>query len=355
MYDTAKRGLAFTVATGGLLLTGAGFTPAEAAVGSGAIAGPAAAQGNASTQHASQNTAGAPISVAGPNSGKAAQALEHAFGGSVPVALDGQTVHERPQAQTAQNAPAATGPQNASQHASDGQDEPRVWDDSDAGPSSSAEGVVSHSGGILSGNSVQVPITLPVNLCGDQVNVVALLNLNGGAKCEIGGGHGEGSHASASGATIDSGGIGSGNQIQIPVNAPINVCGDQINVVGIGNLNGPAECGINAPEHPRPTMPPPCEHCSPPPTTQPPTTPPPTTQPPTTPPTCEHCSPPPTTPAGSTSPTETTPPGESHTPPPGGHLASTGTEEGGALAAAGAALLAGIGLRTASKRGRRSR
>lgn len=45
MYDLAKRSLAFAVATGGLLLTGTAFSPAFAVAGSGAIQGPAQAQG----------------------------------------------------------------------------------------------------------------------------------------------------------------------------------------------------------------------------------------------------------------------------------------------------------------------
>jgi hypothetical protein len=45
MYDLAKRSLAFTVATGGLLLTGTAYSPALAVVGSGAIQGPARASG----------------------------------------------------------------------------------------------------------------------------------------------------------------------------------------------------------------------------------------------------------------------------------------------------------------------
>ena len=53
MYDMAKRSLAFTVATGGLLLTGTGYTPAEAAVGFGALPGPAQAQGAAANQASS--------------------------------------------------------------------------------------------------------------------------------------------------------------------------------------------------------------------------------------------------------------------------------------------------------------
>src|SRR5579883_2900332 len=37
----------------------------------------------------------------------------------------------------------------------------------------------------------------------------------------------------ATGETSHSPGIGSGNLIQLPVNAPINVCGNQIDVIGI--------------------------------------------------------------------------------------------------------------------------
>jgi hypothetical protein len=44
MYDLAKRSLAFTVATGGLLLTGTAFSPAMAAGGLGTTQGPAHAQ-----------------------------------------------------------------------------------------------------------------------------------------------------------------------------------------------------------------------------------------------------------------------------------------------------------------------
>lgn len=45
MYDSAKRSLAFTVATGGLLLTGTAFSTAFAAAGVGADHGPARAHG----------------------------------------------------------------------------------------------------------------------------------------------------------------------------------------------------------------------------------------------------------------------------------------------------------------------
>ncbi|MER5277941.1 chaplin [Streptomyces sp. NPDC002809] len=41
---------------------------------------------------------------------------------------------------------------------------------------SGAEGAAVHSPGVLSGNLVQAPIHIPVNVCGNTVNVIGLLN-----------------------------------------------------------------------------------------------------------------------------------------------------------------------------------
>lgn len=46
-----------------------------------------------------------------------------------------------------------------------------------------AYGVAAHSPGILSGNNVQVPINIPINICGNSVNVLALLNPAFGNRC----------------------------------------------------------------------------------------------------------------------------------------------------------------------------
>jgi LPXTG-motif cell wall-anchored protein len=50
-------------------------------------------------------------------------------------------------------------------------------------------------------------------------------------------------HASTSGTTDDSTGIASGNLIQIPVNVPINLCGNQIDVIGLANSLTDTGCG----------------------------------------------------------------------------------------------------------------
>ncbi|MFG2292204.1 chaplin [Streptomyces sp. NPDC048603] len=46
-----------------------------------------------------------------------------------------------------------------------------------------AHGVAAESPGVLSGNLVQVPVHVPVNLCGNTVNVIALLNPAFGNTC----------------------------------------------------------------------------------------------------------------------------------------------------------------------------
>ncbi|MEU6862701.1 chaplin [Streptomyces sp. NPDC046876] len=46
-----------------------------------------------------------------------------------------------------------------------------------------AEGQAIGSPGVISGNLVQVPIHVPINLCGNTVNIVALLNPAFGNVC----------------------------------------------------------------------------------------------------------------------------------------------------------------------------
>ncbi|WP_405392850.1 chaplin [Streptomyces sp. NBC_01102] len=48
---------------------------------------------------------------------------------------------------------------------------------------SGAEAVAAHSPGVGSGNAVQVPVHIPVNVCGNTVNVIALLNPAFGNTC----------------------------------------------------------------------------------------------------------------------------------------------------------------------------
>ncbi|UGY90541.1 chaplin [Streptomyces gobiensis] len=46
-----------------------------------------------------------------------------------------------------------------------------------------AKGVAAKSPGVISGNVIQVPIGIPINLCGNTINVIGLLNPATGNQC----------------------------------------------------------------------------------------------------------------------------------------------------------------------------
>ncbi|WP_411069860.1 chaplin [Streptomyces sp. cmx-4-25] len=154
-----------------------------------------------------------------------------------------------------------------------------------------AQGAAVGSPGVGSGNTVQLPVHVPVNVCGNTVNVVGLLNPAFGNGCanvsdepagygsdedgggrshshkdepgtprggeQAGGSHGGGAQSGGSsnggGSTAEgqaqgSPGVLSGNGLQLPVDLPVNVSGNSVNVVGIGNpsfgntaVNGPGK------------------------------------------------------------------------------------------------------------------
>ncbi|KMS73954.1 hypothetical protein ACM01_16560 [Streptomyces viridochromogenes] len=134
---------------------------------------------------------------------------------------------------------------------------------------SAADGATAGSPGLLAGNTIQLPVHVPVNVCGNTVNVVGLLNPATGNTCanKDGGGKPGATHhsgASAEGSGKDSPGLASGNVVQLPVHLPVNVSGNSVNVVGVGNpangnesVNGPGD----SPSHttrptPKPSAPP---------------------------------------------------------------------------------------------------
>ncbi|MFC8068371.1 chaplin [Streptomyces sp. NPDC057293] len=166
-----------------------------------------------------------------------------------------------------------------------------------ASDGATADGSSAGSPGLISGNTVQLPVDVPVNVCGNTVNVVGLLNPAAGNGCANTGkggtshesdaarkgtgaaGKSGGAHAEGSGK--DSPGVLSGNGVQLPVHLPVNVSGNSVNVVGIGNpavgnesTNGsdddpepppraPAEPEPSAPEKER-ARPEPVPHAAPP-------------------------------------------------------------------------------------------
>ncbi len=113
---------------------------------------------------------------------------------------------------------------------------------------SGADGKTADSPGVLAGNTVQLPIHIPVNLCGNTVNVVGLLNPAAGNSCAnvSDGGKGGNSHngggATAEGSAKDSPGVGSGNLIQLPIDVPVNACGNSVTIGGLGNGTEGNDC-----------------------------------------------------------------------------------------------------------------
>lgn len=148
-----------------------------------------------------------------------------------------------------------------------------------------AAGAASNSPGVLSGNSIQVPIDVPVNACGNSVDVGGLLNPTSGNDCGNGSsesvqdsghgaaqasgheepadsGAGTGRHrasgtsgTSAQAVTKGSPGILSGNQVQAPVEVPLNVCGNSVTVGGLLNPVFGNDCENDTGTVPPPVVP----------------------------------------------------------------------------------------------------
>ncbi|MFE7857944.1 chaplin family protein [Streptomyces sp. NPDC057403] len=111
-----------------------------------------------------------------------------------------------------------------------------------AGPvyaDSAADGSAAGSPGSVSGNTIQLPVHAPVQACGNTVNVVGLLNPAAGNACtdrptEAGRSTASGG-ASATGEERHSPGVVSGNGVQLPLHVPVEVSGNTVDVAGVGN------------------------------------------------------------------------------------------------------------------------
>ena len=88
---------------------------------------------------------------------------------------------------------------------------------------------------VLSGNTVNAPVSLPVNVCGVAVTLLGGANAGcaGGAASNtvIAGGSGGGGGNGNAGVAA----VGSGNNVNLPISAPVNVCGVSGAVGGFAN------------------------------------------------------------------------------------------------------------------------
>ncbi|MGS2589687.1 chaplin family protein [Streptomyces hebeiensis] len=174
-----------------------------------------------------------------------------------------------------------------------------------------ADGAAVGSPGVLSGNNVQVPVEIPINVCGNTVDPVGVLNPAFGNACANTSGtsahsseqassvhgrpsspsvpparqshpappsHGappanstrpapqaddehtppghiihrdhapkpDGGGSTATGLAQGSPGVGSGNNVAVPIDVPVNLCGNSVDVVGVLNPVFGNFCGTKA-------------------------------------------------------------------------------------------------------------
>lgn len=115
-----------------------------------------------------------------------------------------------------------------------------------------AAGFASDSPGAISGNVGSVAANVPVQACG----------LAGGALAADVTAHDndcidDGTHAVAKGAASDSPGLVSGNVLQLPVDAPVQACGDSVALLSFGTGAEDNRCVNGGPEMAPPVMAPP--------------------------------------------------------------------------------------------------
>jgi hypothetical protein len=92
--------------------------------------------------------------------------------------------------------------------------------------------------GILNGNQIYVPVQVPINICGNGVGVLGVgAGISGacinGAAQDVD--HEESARTEDTlQASSDNDGILNGNQIYVPIQVPINICGNGVGVLGVG-------------------------------------------------------------------------------------------------------------------------
>src|SRR2546423_784004 len=211
MHDVTKRGLALAVATRGLLITGAapplsaGSPPPPPPPGPRAKSPPARPPAAAGGGLLTNNTVEVPI-----------HAPLNACGVVLPIIGSGNSAT----GDSCLNGPAMSG-----------------------GTSTSA-GSAQSGGGLLSGNVVQAPVSIPVNVCGDTVTAVGSGNSAQNIMCANDSSAGS---ATANAPTPHAPGIGDANCVQGPGNRPGNPCGITPTVAGVRDKAGRKTCDNGGP------------------------------------------------------------------------------------------------------------
>ena len=86
------------------------------------------------------------------------------------------------------------------------------------------------SGGVASGNQIVVPVDAALDVCGNSVAVAGVSEAECTSVVEVL--EEEGSPETTTTTTDGSGGVASGNQIVLPVDAAIDICGNSVAILG---------------------------------------------------------------------------------------------------------------------------
>ncbi|GAA2993871.1 hypothetical protein GCM10010519_29020 [Streptomyces lactacystinicus] len=204
MRNVAKKGILTAVATGSVLASAAGYAYAGGAEAQGGAVGSSGVVSGNSVQVPIQvpiNACGNTVDVIGllnPSYGNhcanvngggghpAAKPVQHGLPGGSGATGGGHSDGSRPADGVGGVDGSGTGAGQGAKvpgSAVPGATVPGASVPGATVPGASASGVAANSPGVLSGNSVQAPVDVPVNACGNSVNVVGVGNPAFGNDC----------------------------------------------------------------------------------------------------------------------------------------------------------------------------
>lgn len=99
------------------------------------------------------------------------------------------------------------------------------------GTTAYADTVTSGNGSILGGNQADVDLDVPVNVCGNAIAVLGVA----GAQCSASGA--EVSEEDSETATSGNGSLLGGNQLDVDGDVPVNLCGNAVGVAGVAGAD----------------------------------------------------------------------------------------------------------------------
>ncbi|MEV6342100.1 chaplin family protein [Actinoplanes sp. NPDC051851] len=95
--------------------------------------------------------------------------------------------------------------------------------------------------GVLNGTQVAVPITVPVNMNGNADSILGHSSASGSGVNRVESGRGKGGHSDGGGidqATYGNYGVLNGTQVAVPITVPVNVCGNSTALLGHSSAEG---------------------------------------------------------------------------------------------------------------------